>query len=163
MNYDSIYIAPAGVKGYAYIGSLLYLNKYINIYNFKKYIGSSAGSIIVFLICLGLPFNKIIKTIYDIDLKPDSTHNMLLNFYENKGFYSSSYIIKLIKDLLNKSNILTNLKFKDIKYDLNIIASDITNKQLFIFNKQNTPDALVIDHAIKSSISIPLFFEPVFY
>ena len=163
MNYDSIYIAPAGVKGYAYIGSLLYLNKYIDIYNLKKYIGSSSGSIIVFLICVGLPLDKIVKTILDINLNENLNHNLLLNLYNKKGFYSSNYIINLIKKLLYKFNILENIKFKDIEFNLNIIASDITNKRLFIFNKKNTPNALIVDHAIKSSISIPLFFEPVIY
>lgn len=162
MNYDSIYISPSGVKGYSLLGSLKYLSNKIDLYNFDKYIGGSAGAILVFFLALEINIDNLIKELFNVDINLEKENNLILNLLNKKGLYSPNKIINLIKDLLIKENISPNIKFKDLKKNLFIITSDITCSNLFIFNNKDTPDDFVLN-ALRASISIPLFFEPYIY
>lgn len=122
-------------------------------YDFDTFKGTSGGSIIAALMAYGHnPFeieDIITKLIFKDYLDFD------INFLDGFGFYKGDLIEKFIDDLLP-------LSFKNIKNDLYIYATDITepNNPLFIFSKETTPD-IKLSKAIRCSMSIPYLFDSV--
>jgi NTE family protein len=111
------------------------------------------------------------------------------NLLFDKGIYKGDYIKQWIDTLFyvkfsNKLNEDRKVKFKDLiipnedgilignkkykrKYKLHIIAADITRGKMLILPEDIAdygldPDELEVSLAVRMSISIPLFFEPVY-
>ena len=61
MEYDTICMSGGGVKGFAFIGALDYLNKkkIININNIKNWVGTSIGSILAYAVVCGFSINEM--------------------------------------------------------------------------------------------------------
>ena len=167
MNYDSLLLPATGVKGYSILGILTIIDKLKILNNIKKIIGISSGSIIGLLLSIGYKPSVIFNLSIDFNINiNENKENLLLNLLNIKSLYSSNEIIKFVLFFMNKKNISKDITFKELniisKYELSIIASDITKSKLFIFNYKETPNVPIL-FAIKSSIAIPMIFPPVIY
>lgn len=122
----------------------------------KTLVGTSGGSIIASMIALDYSIYKIHDIINELKI------NECLDYYWN---YPFSVIQKEKLAFIKGDLLLNHLKeifpyqFKDCKYDLAITATDITNNELKVFSKQNTPNIWIYD-AIRASISLPVIFHP---
>ncbi|WP_125153582.1 patatin-like phospholipase family protein [Clostridium rectalis] len=106
------------------------------------------------------------------------------NIIFNKGLYKGNYIENWMETMLQKKLKLNRkVKFKDLiipnefgilinnkkykrKYKLHIIATDITREKMIILPEDIKdygiePDELEVSLAVRMSISIPYFFQPV--
>lgn len=111
-----------------------------------------------------------------------NTHNLLFKKGIFKGDYLKNWIDEALSHKLRQANIqrltfgdLINPKEKDIllnnskykrKYKLHIIATDISRGKMLILPEDIAeyginPDELQVSIAIRMSISIPYFFQPV--
>ena len=52
-NYDTLVLAGGGTKGILTLGALQYAFDNLFLTNVKNYIGTSAGAMICFLLCIG--------------------------------------------------------------------------------------------------------------
>lgn len=86
--------------------------------------------------------------------------NSIANIFEEKGFYNTNILYKLIdtalKQLLNTSQ---SVQFSDLIINLNVVASDLKEKQIVVWNKANCKGVTVAD-AVCASCSLPLYFQP---
>lgn len=165
MVYDSLCLSGGGINGLVILGALKYVSdkKILIINRVKNFIGTSIGSIIIFLLVIGYGINDIIQIFYDLNLEKLKVEFDLEDLITNYGIENGSKILTVIQTLL-----YTKLKRYDItlielynitKKKLNIIAVNYTKKKEVNFNYINHPNLSVIA-AIRMSISIPFIFHP---
>lgn len=169
-----------GVKGTAFVGAIEVAES--RGFTFANIAGTSAGAIVASLIAAGYTSAEI-KPIMDglnyrkfqdkgwIDSIPYI--GPLLSLLFQKGIYEGRYVETLIRDLLAKKGVRT---FGDLKiageedpryrYKLQVVASDISRGRMLVLPMDAPqlgidPDQLEVAKAVRMSMSIPLFFEPV--
>lgn len=163
-----------GVKGIALLGAIYYLEE--QGYKFERFAGTSVGAIVTSLLAVGYSGKELKDMLLNLNLKNFYDKNKLtflpligytVSLLKNKGIFSGNSIEAYLTNLYKLKG---KTKFKDIAINgvspLKIIASDITNKQLLILpddlNKYNIdPLEFEIAKAVRMSISIPFYFNPV--
>ena len=168
MNVDTLILSGGGTKIYGILGALEVLSEK-NILNDKitKFAGTSAGSIIATLLCIGYTVKEIndnIQSIINKNTLQDSFFKLPYNFIKNWGLFTGNNLIESIKNLFLSKGYSKNTTFNDLysKTDkiLVITGTSLTTHDTFYFNVFTTPDMRIID-AIRISISIPLYFTCV--
>lgn len=171
-----------GVKGLGLVGALSVLEE--RGFQFQHVAGTSAGAIVASLVAAG--YNS--RELHDIMEQQDFRSFMDptwedripvagqgLSILLNEGLYKGEYFLDWIRRLLAAKNIRTfgDLpKFSDSDdprylYKLQVIASDLTERCLLALPKDaarlgvDDPDGLEVAEAVRMSMSIPIFFEPV--
>jgi len=167
-NINTLCFSGGSTKGFSFIGALKVLidNNYIDINNIKKYVGSSIGSIMAFLLSINYTPSEIINFLNNTDLSNLGNVFNLELFIEKYGFSDAREFIKIVEDLLYNKFKINNITFSDLykitKNKLLIIGTNFTKGEEEVFSIDTSPNMFVID-AIRISISIPLLFTPVFY
>jgi NTE family protein len=94
-------------------------------------------------------------------------------FLKSRGMHSGNYFLEWITDLLKAKEVTTfgqlrNQSETDPKrqYKLQVIASDLSGRSMLVLPKDANqlgldPDQLEVARAVRMSMSIPVFFEPV--
>lgn len=166
---NNLVLSGGSISTIAIVGALSCLedNGIISCKNINKFIGSSAGSIVSLLLCIGYE----VKDIYLIseELTDDYNKNvtfsldMLFNILDQYGLDDGIFIENWLKNILMKkinSSNPTFLEFAKITgKDLNVCASNISKYEFCVFSVDNTPNVNVVD-AIRASISLPFIFKP---
>lgn len=165
-----------GVRGIGLIGAAgVFLEKG---YRFNRVAGNSAGSIVASLIAGGYSATelKAIMTALDYsrfadkDWKDKLPFGMAYSLFAEKGLYEGKYLRDFIKEKLEKAphpiRTFRDVKEKDGSYRLQMIAADISRAKLLVLPQDIAdygidPDDLEVADAVRMSVSIPYFFEPV--
>ena len=174
-----------GCKAIAYVGA--YRRAYERGVFFSELAGTSAGSIIAALIAAGatpdyleklvnnLDFNKFIKGYkkscmweelikWIIFPKKNSDYKKyisLTSLKENFGIFDSSEIESFMETELRKlTGRSDTVTFNDLIPNLHIVCANLETHSVHIWNKTKTP-LESIAKAVRSSCSIPIFFQPV--
>jgi len=169
-----------GVKGIGIAGALAVASRY---YDWVYVAGTSAGAIVASLVAAGYSPEEIRDLVFNIDYSafedrqgfpciPLLAHLWGLKF--NLGLYKGDYIEEWIKEKLKRKGIerFSDLVVKESagkpqwRYRLRVIASDISDGKMLILPQDIAryginPDDMEVATAIRMSISIPFFFEPV--
>lgn len=178
-----------GVKGVGLVGAIAVIEEHG--YTFENVAGTSAGAIVSSLIAAGYKAPEIKRIIESLNFKEFMDEDWedkipivgkLVSLIHEKGIYEGKFFENLMRGLLADRNIRT---FKDLiledrkhdpkyRYKLQVIASDITTGQMLVlpgdlqkFNLSGTynpaydPDNMEVALAIRMSMSLPFFFEPV--
>lgn len=163
-----------GIKGIALVGAIEYLEECG--YNWQRFAGTSAGAIVASLLAVGYNAKEIKEMLFEINYTSFSDKNLLhsipvvgqiFSLLFNKGLYAGNTIEDFISE---KLAIKGKTKFKDLyengESKLKIIASDVTNKKLIILpddlvNYGINPMEFEISKAVRMSISIPFYYNPV--
>jgi NTE family protein len=167
-KYNTICLSGGGVSGILHISILQFLNKnnIIKFYKIKKYISTSVGTIISFLLIIGYKTEEIIDFINNFDFKYLNEDFDIDNIFINYGLNTASKIIVTIQTFLYNKTKKKDITFKELKNEFNkslgIIGTNITLNREEYFSPETTPDMSVI-LAIRISISIPILFTPVKY
>lgn len=176
-----------GVKGIGLVGAVTVTEA--KGYVFKNVAGTSAGAIVACLIAAGYNAAEL-KTIMDaLDYTRFKDKDLvdeipllgpLLSLVLEKGIYEGRYFEEWLRELLKKKGIHT---FADLlmpgyedtkegeyeyryKFKLRVIASDISLGRMLklpqdIKKYGMEPEDLDVARAVRMSMSIPFFFEPV--
>jgi NTE family protein len=173
-----------GVKGIGLVGAYSVLKN--EGYEFHRIAGTSAGSIVGALIAAGMSAAELEDTMHKVDY----TKFQDGGFFEQhlgrvaagahllfeKGMYKGDYLHSWLDGLLGD---LGKRKFGDLKiddpggsmapeqrYKLVVMTSDVTRGELVrlpwhyaLYGKD--PDEQLVADAVRCSMSIPFFFEPV--
>lgn len=167
-KYDTICLSGGGIKGICMIGAFKKLkeNNIINFQEIKKYIGTSIGSIICFLLILSYTPYELIDFVLHLNFKKLESDIDCELLFENYGIDDGTKVISVIQTLLYDKLECYNITFKELYQKTNkeftIIATNYTTKEESEFSYKKTPDLSVI-LAIRMSIAIPLVFTPVEY
>jgi predicted patatin/cPLA2 family phospholipase len=161
-------ISGGGIKGFSFISSLAILIKYnfINLENINKYVGSSVGSIVAFLLCIDYTPIELLTYFKNFDFKKIELSVDLNLFLTNHGFNDGTIYIEIIKLLFERKYKLSNINFYDLeiltKKKLYIYGTNFTKGTQEIFSSEHTPEMLIMD-ALRISISLPIILTPVKY
>ncbi len=170
-----------GVKGIGLVGACSVLEEHG--YRFNRIAGTSAGAIVGALIAAGMPLDELQKVMRELDYNKFQDTSFLdrlgkpgkmVSLIFEKGIYEGKYL----KDWLD--GMLTDLgkrKFGDLRIDdpqsslppyrLAVMASDVSRGELCRFPWDYEPkygldpDEQLVADAVRASMSIPFFYEPV--
>jgi len=169
-----------GVKGIGLVGALSVVEA--EGYQWGNIAGTSAGAIVASLTAAGYKAAELKTILESLDynrfkdkgaLDRIPIFGGLISLLAEKGIYEGNYLETWIRDLLAAKQVRT---FADLRvagekdpryaYKLNVITSDITNGRLIVLptgvKKYGLdPDAIDVARAVRMSMSIPFFFEPV--
>ncbi len=168
-----------GVKGIGLVGAVSEIEK--AGYAFENLAGTSAGAIVASLLAVGYSATEIKSEMGRLnynDFKDEGLLDKLgiigkgLSIGFEYGIYEGEYFEAWLEKLLQAKG---KTKFGDIrtaypeeryKYKLQVIAADITERKLLVLpgalrDFGLNPDDFSISRAVRMSMSIPVFFEPV--
>ena len=174
-----------GVKGIGLVGALSVLEE--RGYRPRNIAGASAGAIVATLSAAGYnaaELQEIMQTL-DYNLFEDETWEdriplvgTPLSIIKELGIYKGEYFLGWMREKLEAKGIRT---FHDLvhpdyadyadddlrHYKVQVIASDLTGRSLLVLPRNSKrkldvdPDDLNVAEAVRMSMSIPFFFEPV--
>jgi NTE family protein len=168
-----------GVKGIGLAGAYSVLEE--RGYKPQNVAGTSAGAITAALIAAGYSSAELKEIIFGLDFrrfedKSWEDHIPLLgtplSILIEDGIYKGDEFLTWMRGLLEAKNVRTfadlKTEFTDPKYTsrLQVIASDVTARQLLALPRDAgilglEPESLDVALAVRMSMSIPIFFEPV--
>ena len=176
---EHIVFSSGGTKGLAHVGVIKKMEELIgkegplvkNL-NLKSISGSSIGSLVSTLVCIGYTANEILEETIKFDnndfLRDSNMINILDKYGINSGVKLQNWIIDMINKKFCKEGLCATIDptfmdlYKKTNIKLNITATSLNKGKTKYFNHEDTPD-LEVSLAIKMSCSIPFIFEAVEY
>jgi len=141
--------AGGGTRLPAHVGILQALDEFD--INFDHLVGVSGGSIVSSLYAAGLSIQEIKHIALNTDYNQFREFS-LIKLIRNGGLSSGDVFERWVDRLLGGRT------FRDLKYNLHIVATDVARGKPVIFNKERTP-GLKVSMAVRFSMSIPLVFS----
>lgn len=166
----NIVFEGAGIKGLAYSGVISELASRGILDKVTRVGGTSAGATTAMLVSVGYSPEEIREIISNTPFKKFNQGrflffgglNRLRTFY---GWYHGEKMEKWLKKLLENKTGNPDISFMELKEkgykDLYVTGTSLNNQRLVVFSHENYPRMKVRD-AVRISMSIPLYFEPVF-
>jgi len=165
-KYDAIVLPSGGVNGFAILGCLQNLmdNNYLN--NVNTYVGTSVGSIISLLMCLGYKPSEIFVHVWQSNLIEKLQNSIsVCNLLNNRGIIEWSIIEIFIKELIEKK-IDSNITLKELyeKFNKNLVCCtyNYTQNKVEYINYENYPNIKCVE-VIRMSSNIPIIFDSYKY
>ncbi len=171
-----------GVKGIALVGAIAVLEE--RGFSFNRVAGTSAGSIVGSLVAAGMPTSDMVEIMQSLDYRKFQDRGRedrlpggrLYSLFSQHGIYEGEYLRTWLAEILAAHGVRT---FADLRYDdpasalpeeqryrLVVMASDVSNGRLRRLPWDYAalgfePDQVPVVDAVRASMSIPFFFEPV--
>jgi NTE family protein len=145
--------------------------------------GASAGAVVAALVAAGYSAAELRETIMRCDFGKLKGHvregwlplfSRTVSLLKDRGIYEGEVFLRWMTSLLEAKGVRT---FGDLvrrpeaelryRYKLQVIASDLTEERLLVLPRDahwlglDDPDELGVALAVRMSMSIPIFFEPV--
>lgn len=178
-----VVLEGGGVKGIALVGAVDVLEEHG--YEVQRVAGTSAGAIVGALIAAGLTRDERRQLMLSLDYArfQDSSFvdrlpgGRLLSLLAQQGMYEGSYLRSWLSGVLGERGIDTFADLRCVDADaspssaypsrLVVMASDITHGRLRCLPTDypalgcDDPGAVAVADAVRASMSIPFFYEPV--
>ncbi len=172
-----------GVKGIGLVGSFASLVE--AGYEIHRVAGTSAGSIVGALIAAGMPVDDLERVMREVDYGKFEDQSFIdhlglvgkgISLLFDKGIYEGRYLHQWLDGLLADLGKRTfgDLRIEDPgsslpperQYRLVVMASDVTRGELvrlpWDYPRYGLdPDEQLVADAVRASMSIPFFYEPV--
>jgi NTE family protein len=173
-----------GVKGLGLIGAVIRLMR--EGYTFPRVAGTSAGAIVAAFLATGINEEEVAAVMDRLDYTrvPDRATPGIpgisegISLLRRRGAYEGDYIRDFVYEELKRLGVTTfaDLRRTDLQADKNlelyrqyklvVMATDITRGRLLRLPWDYgllslEPDEQLVADAVRASISIPLYFEPV--
>jgi NTE family protein len=168
-----------GVKGIGLVGAVSEIEK--SGYEFENLAGTSAGAIVAGLLAVGYTASEIKQEMEKLDYNKFKDEGLLdklglvgkaFSVGLEYGIYEGKYFESWFENLLEAKGKTTFGQIKTeygdakFKYKFQAIAADITDRRLLVLPGDLSyfgfdPDRFSISRAVRMSMSIPIFFEPV--
>lgn len=160
----------AGIRGIAYCGVVQEMESKKMMDNIEKVGGTSSGAIVALTISLGYTGKEIENIISQTNFKKlndgkfffiGGINRMNKFFGWYRGKRAEHWLEKIIKEKTGNENVtFEELRQKGFK-DLYITGTCLNKQKPVIFSYETYPKMKVKD-ALRISISIPLYFEPLY-
>ena len=179
-NVDLVF-EGGGLKGIGLVGAYSVLEE--QGYRPQNVAGASAGAIVAALVAAGYTAAELREVLGALDLlslKDRAWEDRLpalsrtVSILKDRGIYEGEAFLGWMTELLGAKGVRT---FGDLlacpgagplyRHRLQVIASDLTEQRLLVLPRDahrlgiEDPDGLEVALAVRMSMSIPLFFEPV--
>ena len=173
-----------GIKGLGLVGAVLRLMR--DGYTFPRVAGTSAGAIVAAFVAAGITAEELADVMDRLDYRrvPDRAPPGIplvsegISLLGNRGAYEGDYVRDFVHEELARLGVTTfgQLRRTDRRADRNlepyrryklvVTATDVTRGRLlrlpWDYGRLNLdPDEQLVADAVRASMSIPLYFEPV--
>jgi NTE family protein len=180
VQYADLVFEGGGVKGIGLAGAFAALSE--QGFEPKCVAGTSAGAITAALVAAGYSSAELDRILLKLPFAqfkdPDwldraGAPGKLASLLRDKGIYEGKFFRNWIAELLEAKRVT---RFRHLAYEqddgqgkgyrLKVIASDVTHQRMLVLPDDAghlgvDPDELEIAYAVRMSMSIPIFFEPV--
>jgi NTE family protein len=170
-----------GVKGIGLVGAVSVLEA--EGYTLENLAGTSAGAIVTALVAAGYNATELKEILDTQDFAKFMDKGWedeipivgsMLSLINEKGIYEGKFFENWMRELLAKKGVRTfgdlvivkNKNNPRYRYKLQVIASDLTRGRMLVLPRDiqhygMNPDDLEVAAAVRMSMSLPFFFEPV--
>ncbi|KAE8764008.1 patatin-like phospholipase family protein [Georgenia thermotolerans] len=184
MTRCDLVLEGGGVKGIALVGALSVLEE--RGYAVQRVAGTSAGAIVGALVAAGMPASRIAELVEALDYRkfrdrgPEDLVPVLgpaVSLLFQDGVYEGRYLKEWLTARLAEQSVHTfaDLRITDDpgtalpperRFRFVAVATDVTRGRLVALPWEYdqyglTADAVPVEDAVRASMSIPFFFEPV--
>lgn len=168
-EFSTIVFSGGAFKAISLVGITQFLEENNLIKNIKNLIGSSAGAVFCYMLCLNYSYNDMKQILYkmtnqDEYLKFDFEIEDLINMYEKFGLDSGERLELFFQNILYQKlyrKDITFLEFAKITgKNLVICVTNLTNICSEYWSVDTKPNYSIIT-ALKASCCIPIVFEPI--
>jgi NTE family protein len=186
MKSQDVMIADAvfeggGVRGIGLVGALVVAEE--KGYQWENMAGTSAGAVVASLLAAGYTATELKAILGELDYTRFEDKSFidkipligkLISLIFEKGIYEGDYLMNWIRSLLKEKGVCT---FRDLllpeygddnnyKFKLRVIASDLSSRTMLVLPQDIeqygvNPKDLDVALAVRMSMSIPFFYEPV--
>lgn len=160
LDETTLVLSGAGINITYEVGIVAALLKHMTV---RRIIGCSAGALIGLAVAVGYDMTQfkddVIKRVGNIKMSRESMTDILWNMWKYSTIFRKDVRVTVMKLILKKAGS-SDIFFRDLKIDLQIVATDITNCRRKIFSKASTPDVSVVS-AVFASSAIPGLFPVV--
>lgn len=167
-NYKELVISGGGTNGMGILGTLDYLYKNNYLKNIKRFVATSVGALISFLIVIGYePFTiyEVMAKISYSSLNELETDKMLL-FFDTLGVMSGENLLKLLKIFITKKKLSPEITFHELhsltQKELIITGYNLMKQKTVIFSYKTDPHMSIV-LACRITCSVPFIFRPILY
>jgi predicted acylesterase/phospholipase RssA len=154
---DALLMKGGGVKGLAFAGALLELEKF---YSFDAFVGVSAGAIAAVLLAAGYSADDLRDELQQVDFTEFIDHSLgarIRNLLSKRGINSGDQIERWIDERLkDRLHLNARTKLGNLPKHAIVYASTLKRDALK-FDSKETPE-LYASKAVRYSISIPYYF-----
>ena len=178
-KYADLVFEGGGVKGIGLAGAYAALEQ--NNYTRKSVAGTSAGAITAALVAAGYTSAELDEIILNLPFASFKDRSFLdklpggraASVLFDLGIYEGKVFQEWIADLLAKKGktkfghlVNEDAEDPDGRWCLRVIASDVSHRRMLILPNDAPhlgvdPDEMDIAYAVRMSMSIPVFFEPI--
>lgn len=165
MEYDTLVLAGGAIRGFALLGAIQYLQDRGWLQKIRKFIGTSIGAIIGYLICIGYSPVEIMVVLCQKDFFERLASLDLVKIIHGKGAIS----FNVLRDVLERMTIKKIGRFITLKelydnYGKILICSTYnwTRQRNEYLNMETAPHLPCLV-ALQMTSSLPFLFEPVEY
>lgn len=169
-QYENLVFEGAGMRGLAYTGVITELNDQGILDNIQNVGGTSAGSIVSLAISLGYTPEEITEIIYSTDFSKFNDAGFMFfsglrRLKKNYGYYKGDKFVKWLERIIEEKTSNPDITFQELHdqgfKDLYVVATSLNRQQNVVFSKDTYPN-MKVKHAIRASMSVPLYFQAVF-
>ena len=161
-----IVLSGGGIRGIAYVGVFLELEKRGFLKNIKHILGVSCGAMFGFSYILGYTPNEMysLASSLDFSLLQNIDPDIALNYFITYGIDDGSNLDKFLESLVKNKGFSKSITFQELYEKTSIVfrcyAVDLNTCVLKEFSHKTTPHYLVL-LALRASMCIPGYFIPV--
>lgn len=171
---ENLVFEGAGIRGIAYCGALMEMDKTGDLQGIKRVAGTSSGAITAGLISIGYSPQEIYNIIGSTNFAKfnDGGWIFIGGFSRLKnrfGYYKGHAFLHWLEELIERKTGNADITFEqlyalaqqDSHYKELVVTAMCLNKQEpFYFSSHTYPKMRIAD-AIRASMAIPYYFEPI--
>lgn len=158
-----------GVKGVAYCGALQVLEDERILPGVVAVGGTSAGAITAAMVAIGCPAGDLTQAMLALDFSRFEDGMRIegpIRVAEHYGWYRGNAFLQWMRTQVQAHLGSPDATFEDLwnarHVDLRVVATNLATRSAQVFSVGTTPNVPVAE-AVRTSMSIPLFFEAVTY
>lgn len=164
-QYTTLVLSGGAVKGFALLGALQYAMDQGALANVKKYVGTSIGAIVAYLLCIGFSPVEMMVLLCQTQFLNKLAHFDLCNIIQGSGAVSYSVLNDILEKItVQKIGRFVTLKQLEDEYGKVLICCtfNYTKNQEEFLCSADYPDLPCLT-ALRMSTNLPLVFEPFLY
>jgi len=164
-KYDTLVLSGGAVKGFALLGALQYAMDHGFLTHVKKFVGTSIGAILCYLLCIGYSPVELMVLLCQNTWLGKLGHFDFYNIVHGSGALSFSIVHEILEKLtVQKIGRFMTLKQLEDEYGKTLVCCTFNytlDKEEFM-DPTNHPDLPCLT-ALRMSANLPLVFEPFLY
>jgi len=160
-----IVLSGGGVRGLAYVGCFLELEKRNLLKNLNEILGVSCGSLFGFAYTIGYSPNELKEfvTLFDFSLIQHLEPEVVFDFFQTYGVDNGHNLERLLESMLKAKGFSPTITFQELyektRIYLRVYATNLNSSTFDEFSYKASPTIKVIDGII-ASCAIPFYFTP---